>query len=533
MYFRLICFLFLIAPGVAFADGEPDLRKALADTAALPDLSSPQRTELDGFYAQRGYKPAWNLTDETANKKTEDFLASVDSIIAYHGLTKSHYALANMRKLLSSKTEDDQQKLELMITESLLHLAHDLHGDSVNLDDLYPGWNFHRAPLDLPGQLTAALNEGRLEALFDRLSPQGDAYKDLARTLQDYRALENKGPWPTVALGESLKPGMHGPRVQQMRARLAAEGYESPLTSEGPDFFDQDLSKLLIVYQMRTGLDPDGHAGAATQAALNTSLAQRIDQIRANMERWRHMPEDFPPDRSAVVNIPNFSIAITEPGLIYRGIVVDGKPDRPTPFINSKIVNMVVNPPWNVPASIARKDILPKLRKDRHYLEKMGMVIDGHPSDPTGADIDWKKVSDKSFPYHLRQSPGDLNSLGQLKFNFVNPFDVYMHGTPHQELFSKFERAFSSGCVRLENPERVGEILLEFNKDKGGWTQQRINDEIDAGKTHWVVLAKPMPVYFLYWTVFTADDGATNFRKDIYGYDQELIDKMNEPFAKQ
>jgi murein L,D-transpeptidase YcbB/YkuD len=179
-----------------------------------------------------------------------------------------------------------------------------------------------------------------------------------------------------------------------------------------------------------------------------------------------------------------------------------------------------------VPAKIARKDILPKLRKDRHYLEKLGFVIAGRTEDPTGASIDWKDMDDADFNYQLRQSPGDLNSLGKLKFNFANPFDVYMHGTPHQELFAKAERDFSSGCVRLEDPVRVGEILLGYNKDKGGWTEDRINSEIDAGKTHWVILAKPMPIYFLYWSVFTTEDGEANFRNDIYGYDSQLMEEM-------
>jgi len=227
------------------------------------------------------------------------------------------------------------------------------------------------------------------------------------------------------------------------------------------------------------------------------------------------------------VNIPDFSITIVEDDkVIYRGIVIDGKTDRQTPFIASRVVNMLVNPSWHVPVSIARKDILPKLRKDRHYLEKLDFIIAGRERDPTGASIDWKHMKDEDFNYQLRQNPGDLNSLGQLKFNFSNAFDVYMHGTPHQELFGKAERDFSSGCVRLEDPVRVGEILLSHNKDKTPWDEQHINDAIDDGKTLEVSLARPMPVYFLYWSVFVDENGQLNFRKDIYGYDTQLIDMM-------
>jgi murein L,D-transpeptidase YcbB/YkuD len=516
-------------PALAWG-GDFDIQKSLADSAAWPDLSPDTRAELDKFYALRGYRAAWNLSDDSEVKKTLAFIDSVNELVTYHGLTKSGYAIAEMRKLTASKSDDDKNTLELMITSSLLRLAHDLHGDTVDLDHLYAGWNFHRQPEDLTAQLGTALTDGKLDAFFDRLSPQNHAYQDLAKALQEYRAMEAKGGWAPIGPGPNLLPNDHSPRVAALRARLAAENYiPVGANTEADNVLDDTLDKALIAYQTRNGLVPDGHVGVKTQEALDTPIVLRIHQIRANMERWRHMPEDFPPDRFTMVNIPDFSVTIVEnSGVVYRGIVIDGRPDRQTPFINSKIINMLVNPAWHVPIKIARKDILPKLRKNPHYLEKLGAVIAGRTDDPAGTTIDWQHMDDADFRFQLRQEPGDLNSLGQLKFNFFNPFDVYMHGTPHQELFERAERDFSSGCVRLEDPVRFGEIMMEFNKDKGGWNQQRILEEIDAGKTHFVTLAKPMPIYFLYWSVLTTDDGELNFRKDIYGYDQKLIEKMKE-----
>lgn len=525
MFIVFILFAFLSLCGAALAENGAGLQQAIADSNGLP----VQAEELNRFYALRAYQNAWNLSDESAIKKTLAFIGSVEALADYHGLDKAGYQLDAMRQLAASGGDTDKERLELLISASLLRLAHDLHGDSVDLNALYMGWNFHRRDADIPVLLNAAIANGTLSAFFDKIAPQNAAYRDLAKALQIYSAIAARGHWPVVKPGPSLRPQDQGPRVRQLRARLAAEEYVVPAPAASDDILDNDLDKVLIDYQLRNGLSPDGIAGTRTQEALNMPVAERVMQIRVNMERWRHMPENFPPARYMLVNIPAFTATITEDGKeVYRGQVVDGRVDRPTPFINSRIYNMVVNPSWHVPLSIARKDIFPKLRDDPHYLERLGIVIAGREKDPSGTSIDWKKTDPDRLDYQLRQEPGDMNSLGQLKFNFSNPFDVYMHGTPHQELFAKAERSFSSGCVRLEEPARVGEILLEYNKDEDGpWDQQRIEAEIEAGETRIVTLAKPMPLYFLYWTVFTGEDGRVNFRKDLYGYDSLLMENKD------
>ena len=519
--FLFIFFLGLLSVlSPAYAETPP----VVTETTFADDAASK---ELSGFYALRGKAAAWNLSDETSIQKAQAFVNSVEALIAYHGLEKSQYQLDNLRQLIAAPTDENKKKLEFAISQSLLHLAHDLHGDNHNLAALYPGWSFHRSAADIPALLNKAITQGTLETFFDKIAPQNPAYRNLTAALQIYREIESKGGWSNITLGAPLRPQDKNERVGQLRARLAAEGYLPSPTAEQNDVFDSELEHALISYQARNGLQADGHAGAKTQEALNVPIATRLNQIIANMERWRHMPDDFPPQRNTIINIPDFTITITEDGaLIYQGIVVDGRIDRATPFISSKITNMMVNPSWHVPLKIARKDILPKLQKDSTYLEKQGIVIAGREEDPSGTTIDWKKVKPAKFSYLLRQNPSDMNSLGQLKFNFLNPFDVYMHGTPHQELFAKAERSFSSGCVRLEEPEAVAEILLMHNKDKEVWSKERIEAEIASEKTHLVMLAKPMPVYFVYWSVFAGSDGLINFRKDIYGYDDVLINKM-------
>jgi murein L,D-transpeptidase YcbB/YkuD len=528
-----------MAPALAQIDPS-DIAAALAQ----PEISVGDiilaRDDLGAFYKARDNQPAWNFAGADNAVAFKGFLDSLQKLIEYHGLPAEDYPLDDMKALAaqdSSPGGESGVKLELLVTDTLLHLAHALHGDVIDLGDLYPGWTFRRADIDIPATLAAAVAGNGLEAYIAGLAPKNPAYAKLAEALKTYRAIAAQGGWPPVEPGPMLFPKDHGPRVAQLRARLAVEGYltlESLPKGKAAQareekrraVYDNALHDAVIAYQARNGLAADGHVGDKTVAAMDIPVEARIGQIIANMERWRHMPDDFPPDRYILVNIPDASVDVVENGAsVYRGPVIVGKVDRKTPFIQSAIRSMIFNPSWHVPKKIAQKDILPKLRADPHYLEKLGFVIKGSENDPYGEHIDWKSLPEQEFNFRLRQEPGNQNSLGRLKFDFDNDFAVYMHGTPHQELFAKNVRDLSSGCVRLRDPEQVAAILLAGNKD--AWPTDRIEAEIASKQTHWVGFAKPMPIFFLYWTVFADHNGAINFRDDIYNYDGFLIENMN------
>ncbi len=513
-----------------------DLRAALSSSSDISvEGQSLPRDELRAFYAARDFRPLWNAYGAGNDIVFAAFLDSLDRLAEYHGLYRGHYPTALMRRLAADPPETSQEKLELLVTATLLRLAHDLHGDSLDLSDLYPGWTLHRAALDIPAAVAAATASNTLNAFIAGLVPKNPAYAQLAKALQLYRHLGTDGAWPKIDPGPTLRPGERSQRVTQLRARLAAENKVPAAVSpqaapaqapEDPTRYDDALKAEVEAWQTRYGLAPDGNIGGKTLEALNVPLPNRINQIRANMERWRHMPDDFPPGRYALVNIASAMLDIVDDGkALYEGPVVIGRVDRKTPFIQSKIRSMIVNPSWHVPDKIARKDILPKLRRDPHYLEKLGFVISGNEDDPHGANIDWDSMPAREFNFRLRQSPGDMNSLGRLKFDFDNDFSVYMHGTPHQELFAKYERAFSSGCIRLRDPEEVGAVVLSAND--GNWDAKKIDQQIGAGKTRWVAVARPLPLYVLYGTVLTDSSGAVSFRKDIYGYDRFLVEQMD------
>ncbi len=518
--YLIVALAYLIFASPASA-GTDDDQALIAAQLAKPEITIANETiqtdDIRRFYTVLDNRPQWVMSAHENQAEFKRFLDSIQDVITYHGLDDADYPLDTIRRLAASEESQDRMDTELLTTDTLLKLAYDLHGEGENLQKIYLGWPFHRAELDTPSALATAAASGKIGDFFKTLPPQRADYLDLAKALHLYRQIESEGGWKPITPGPTLRPGDINPRVTEVRQRLKAEHYALAEPKE-PEKFDDSLHDAIAFYQKRNGLQADGSLGLRTLQALNVPLAIRIEQIRANMMRWRHMPNDFPGTRYALINLPDYTLKLhVDADHSYEGPVVDGRPDRPSPFIASEIRSVLVNPSWHVPRKIARKDILPKLQKDPHFLEKMGFVIAGHSDDPFGETVDWKHMKPEEFNLTLRQQPGDQNSLGSLKFDFNNEFAVYMHGTPHMELFAKPQRAFSSGCVRLRDPVPVAEMILSGNKEP--WDEARLNESIATGKTKWIGVGKPLPIYFVYFTVFNDSEGNLNFRKDIYDFD--------------
>jgi L,D-transpeptidase YcbB len=510
--------------------GDDSLTSFLAAPVNVIDGFVIKTEELKRFYALRDNKPIWDTSPKGNRDSLKAFLSSVTAFEKYHGLVEENYPAAQMSKLIDSKQDSDSAKIEILVTAWLLKLAHDLHGDGIKLEHLYAGWTYQRQPGDMVAGFTKAVDDGRIYDFISDLGPSNPAYLQLARALKAYRAIAENNGWVKIPEGLTIRPGERDSRIQQVRDRLKAEKYVTTSLPEGADplMYDDALKAAVENYQGRNGLQPDGNLGGKTVDTMNVPVGERIDQIQANMERWRHMPET-PPARRVIVNIAEATVEVMDDGKsIYRGPVVVGRRDRKTPFIQSAIRSVIFNPSWHVPTKIARKDILPKLRNDPHYLEKMGFVINGSADDPHGEAIDWNTIEEGDFNFHLRQSPGDVNSLGRLKFDFDNDFAVYMHGTPHKELFEKAERNQSSGCVRLRDPDQFAVLMLKHAE--GDWTLEKVQAEVDKRKTRWLKIDDPIPVMFVYWTAFSPEDeGPLNFRRDVYNYDAFLMETLRDP----
>lgn len=343
-------------------------------------------------------------------------------------------------------------------------------------------------------------------------SPETILYVEQA--IGQYSGIVAQGGWPVVPATKKLKLGVIDPDVEVLRRRLMISGDLSPQAGMSPAF-DSYVDAALKRFQARHGLPADGATGKFTYAAMNVSAQVRLGQLETNLVRLRAMSGPLG-DRYVMVNIPAAQIEAVENGrVVLRHTAVVGKIDRQTPILNSKINEIIVNPYWNAPESIVRKDIIPLMRKNPNYLAENNIRIlgpDGNEVDPM--TIDWS--TEEAAKLHFRQDPGKINAMASVKINFPNPHAVYMHDTPQQSLFNGIERFHSSGCVRVQN---VRDLVTWLLRDTPGWNRQTFEQTIKSGQNTPVQIANPVPLYFTYITAWSTGDGVAHFRDDIYARD--------------
>ena len=311
-------------------------------------------------------------------------------------------------------------------------------------------------------------------------------------------------------------------RVRMLRVRLAAE-QAAPLEGAEACLFDAGLRAAVEAFQARHGLTQDGVVGPRTLAALNVSLSARIAELRVNMERWRWLPRELG-GRHILVNLPGFELTLTrEDQEPLRMRVIGGRPDRSTPALRSDVRQLVLNPEWTVPRRIAVEDLLPQLQQDPLALQAKDIRVlirqDQAWSEVDPQQVDWSTHHADDFPYVLRQAPGSGNSLGRIKFHMYNRYQIYLHDTPVRGLFRKPQRAFSSGCIRVEQPLRLAAHLFDGDADRvGAWLWRRI----EQGDTDFLRVRPRVPVYLVYLTAWVDDGGTLQFREDIYQRNTKL-----------
>lgn len=359
-------------------------------------------------------------------------------------------------------------------------------------------------------------------ALKSTVPTLGDAgFWPVIRAISMYKQIQNWGGWEAIPQGERLEKGMRDRRIVLLRKRLLATG--DITVSEGDQsLFDDMVLQGVRRFQSRHGLDPDGSIGRATIAALNVPVEARIQQLEVNLKRLNDVAPTLG-RRYVFVNIAGQEVEAVENGdVVIRKRVIVGKEDRQTPEYTSRINSIVLNPYWNVPQSIAMKDLLPKIRANPLFLKRMGIRVLRGWSD-TAQEVDPSTVnwSDPNVTrqYRLRQDPSRLNSLGTVKINFPNPFAVYLHDTPVKALFGRQARNFSSGCVRVQEVRDLAAWLL---KDTPGWDRARIDQVITSGEHKDVSMLRPVPVYLMYLTAWVGEDGVVNFRDDVYERDRKV-----------
>jgi len=382
------------------------------------------------------------------------------------------------------------------VTERLLTHARTEAGQRVRPSSIDLLWTVEPRRRDLAGELRLARAGVGLEAWLRALPPTSAQYQALRAGRAHYAALAAAGGWKALPEGPTLRPGERAEAAPALRKRLAIEGYGEEAVTGDPGLFDPALETAVRTFQESHALDVDGVVGPATRRALDVPAAERLAQVDANLERWRWMPAALPADRVEVDTGAQEAVLYRGGAPVLRMRAIVGAPKHPTPMFATRIEAVVFNPPWNVPASIARNELLPAEARRPGLLASMG--------------IRWTDG-------HLQQRPGPNNSLGQVKFDIPNRFGVYLHDTPGKGLFAQPVRAFSHGCMRLQMPRELAAALLA---PQGG-SPATVEAAIAAAATKRVNLRQPLPVYVLHFTV-RAEAGRLIFHPDIYGWDRKL-----------
>jgi L,D-transpeptidase YcbB len=485
-------------------------------TGTVSERDAELLVVLAKFYGERQMAPLWLDADGPSTRA--EALAGVLRNADQDGLDPADYHASIITGLLSAATPDERAELELRLSLGLLEITSDLASGRLEPQQVNPELFIHPRETDPAEVIRAAAGAPDITAFVASFEPKQPEYLRLKAALADYRTLAAAGGWPTIADGPTLKPGMVDPRVAQLRARLdvPAQGGDSTL-------FDPALAAAVEQFQARHGLEQDGVVGQNTLAALNVPVDERIRQILLNLERRRWMADD-PGARYVFVNLADFELKVVEePRTVFDTRVVVGAPYHRTPVFSGEMTYLEINPYWNVPPSIARNELLPKIRQDPGYLAANNFELLSDWSDSARVldphSIDWRAVTPERFTYKLRQGPGPGNALGHIKFMFPNRFNIYLHDTPARGLFARDVRDFSHGCIRVQNPETFGAFVLDRQP---GWSQDAIKAAIATGQRRIVTLDQPLPVHIAYLTAWVNKDGSVNFRRDVYGRDAIL-----------
>jgi murein L,D-transpeptidase YcbB/YkuD len=328
----------------------------------------------------------------------------------------------------------------------------------------------------------------------------------LKKQLAIYYQIEKNGGWPQVPSGKkNWKKGNSAPDIAIIKRRLIASGdLAGKDTSQA---FNDTLETAVKNFQTRHGFSPTGVVNDEVIKAMNVPVEERLEQILMNMERMRWLTQE-PKGNLIVVNIPEFVLHVYEGNRqAFQMNVVVGKEGHNTMMFNGDLNQVVFSPYWNVPPSIVQKEILPSIQKNPNYLASQNMEITGNEN---GSPV-------------IRQKPGGKNALGRVKFLFPNSFNIYFHDTPSKSLFAKDKRAYSHGCIRLSEPEKMANYVL---RNQTEWTPEKISEAMNSGDEKFVKVKDPIPVVITYYTAWVDENGQLNFREDIYGHDTKLAQKM-------
>lgn len=496
-------------------------------SGVLPAARVQQPDFVARFYELAEFQPMW--TESGYAQEMLELLRSSE----LEGLNPADYHLDT---LLELKHQYDQPwsdkgflraQVEVLLTDGILLYARHLIEGKVDPRTLDASWNYSRRDFDadqVAQSLLQAIAQRRVTEALEALKPDVEFYGLMKDALLQYRQQAGKEVFAPVPEDELLRRGDTHANVISLRHRLHQMGYLQ--VSEPNRQFDAGLESAVLAMQRDHGLEADGIVGRDSFSVLNLSAEARVERLRINLDRLRWMAQDISED-FVVVNIAGFELYYVRDGIMqWETPVMVGSINTRTPVFQARLKYLEFNPTWNVPRSILGRSLLPKFKANPQYaVDKGYRFLDskGNPADPL--KIDFKRYSGANFPYRVVQMPGPDNAMGRVKFMFPNRHAVYLHDTPSRELFSRSERAFSSGCIRVKNPLTLAEVLLD---DPAKWSGAQVSALVDSGQPRQVVqMPRRVDVMLMYWTVSPAAGGGIQFHRDIYDLDPAALQALN------
>ena len=477
---------------------------------SLNQFTENTADRLRSFYNSRNYQFAWFQPDGLASQTAafwnlhQNYLDySKDSSLTDKWLHQQMKPLIAEPGFKVNPHDTTIIKTELELTNHFFQYAQNAYTGTIDPIELQ--WFIPRKKVDVVELLDSLIATKGKD--LQNWEPVNQQYTLLREKLLQYYNIEKAGGWPMIDLGpkKAYKLGDTAAIISQIKQRLQQVG-DMPQGDTANDF-NISLLEAVKSVQHRFGLMEDGVIGAGTISRLNIPVKDRIQQLLINMERMRWLPKQ-PTGDYILVNIPGFTLMVMKDNKVLFSIdAVVGKAGHNTQVFSDKLQYVVFAPYWNVPASIVKNEILPAISRNPNYLSDNNMEQTGTAN---GLPV-------------IRQLPGPDNALGRVKFIFPNSYNIYFHDTPAKSLFSNNNRAFSHGCIRLEDPFRLAQYLLQ---DQPQWTDSAIWDAMYGTKEKWVKLTHPVPVQITYFTAWIGPDGLLNFREDIYGHDAEMAKKL-------
>ncbi|HVE60362.1 MAG TPA: L,D-transpeptidase family protein [Chitinophagaceae bacterium] len=476
--------------------------KQLDDTAA---------SRIRSFYNSRNYQFAWFIEDGLAeqarsfwNLYTNYVNYSRDSSIFDKQLHQQILLLTEDTTI--NPSNKDIINTELLLTQHFFQYAKYAYDGRIDPEELQ--WHIPRKKVNAVALLDSLVSQKGKN--LEEWEPVNHGYHLIKKELLRYYDIEKNGGWDSIFLNKkkSFKEGDSALIIRKIKERLFVV---NDLTSaDTSHLFTSELSEAVKAAQKRFGLRQNGIVDSILLKALNVSVEKRIEQLLINMERMRWLPQQRDSNR-IIANIPEFKLHVYEGDTeVFDMDIVVGKEGNNTVVFNDQLKYVVFSPYWNVPRSIVKNEIVPGMAKSPNYLDRQNMEITG---------------TSNGLPV-VRQRPGGNNALGQVKFIFPNNYNIYFHDTPSKSLFSRQKRAFSHGCIRLAEPEKMAVYLLRNNPD---WTEEKITEAMNSDTEKWVGLKKSVPVFISYFTAWVGNDGQLNFREDIYGHDNEMAKRLFAP----